>query len=225
MRRSPRVLLAWSAALVIALTTAHIVSGDLATLHRRAASLGPIRRVVVAAHDLALGQSVSAADVRTEPRYAREIPSEAVTDVGKAIGRVVAVPVLRDSIVFGAHLARPDRTGLDGVVPAGDRAVHVVPKDGFRPPRGTIVDVLAAFDPSAVTVAGAGNAAVVVAQAALVVDVDHDASGDTSNDAGAGVTMVVTENEARVIAFAAATADLTLAVDPPESACCRGSAR
>jgi hypothetical protein len=35
------------------------------------------------------------------------------------------------------------------------------------------------------------------------------------------VTLLVTEAEARAIAFAAATADLTLAVTPPESACCR----
>ena len=52
MRRSPRVLLAWLAALVVALTTARVVGGDLAALHRRAASLGPLRSVVVAAHDL-----------------------------------------------------------------------------------------------------------------------------------------------------------------------------
>ena len=32
------------------------------------------------------------------------------------------------------------------------------------------------------------------------------------------VTLLVTEAEARAIAFAAATADLTLAVTPPESA-------
>jgi pilus assembly protein CpaB len=223
MRRSPRVLLAWSAALIIALATAHIVSGDLATLHRRAASLGPIRRIVVAAHDLELGQAVSAHDLRTEPRYEHEIPQEAIIDPRDAVGRVVAVPVLRDAIVFTSHLARSDRTGLDAVVPPGDRAVHVVPKDGFRPPRGTVVDVLAAFDPTAVTVAGAGNAAVVVASAAQVIAVDGSASSGGPNDANAGVTVVVTETEARVIAFAAASADLTLAVDPPEAACCRRS--
>jgi Flp pilus assembly protein CpaB len=220
MRRTPRVLLAWSAALVVALTTAHVVGGDLAALHRRAASLGPLRRIVVATHDLELGQSVAARDLRTESRYAREIPRAALTDPRAAIGHVVIVPVLRDAVLFGAHLARSDRTGLDAVVPPGDRAVRVVPKDGFRPPRGTVVDVLAAFDPSVVTVEGGGNAAVVVARAARVITAD---SPDTDGGAGgtsSGVTVVVTEAEARVIAFAAATADLTLAVDPPESACC-----
>jgi len=223
MRRSPRVLLAWSAALVIALTTAHIVSGDLATLHRRAATLGPMQHVVVAARDLELGQTVSARDLRTEPRYAHEIPPVAVTDPRDAIGRVVIVPVLRDAILFTSHLARSDRNALDAVVPVGHRAVHVVPKDGFRPPRGTVVDVLAAFDPTAVTVTGVGSSAVVVAEAARVIAVDSSSTGGGTSDANAGVTVLVTEPEARVIAFAAASADLTLAVDPPESACCRAA--
>ncbi len=219
MRRSPRVVLAWSAALIVALTTARVVGGDLAALHRRAATLGPQHGIVVASHDLELGQAVTASDLHTESRYARDIPREAVKDLRAIVGRIVVVPVLRNAIVFADHLAPADRTGLTAVVPFGSRAVHVVPKDGFRPPRGTVVDVLAAFDPSAVTVEGAGNAAVVVAGAARVLALDDDSSdGDT--DGNAGVTLLVTEPEARVIAFAAATADLTLVVDPPESACC-----
>jgi Flp pilus assembly protein CpaB len=220
MRRSPRVLLAWSAALIVALTTAHVVSSDLATLHRRASSLGALRSVVVAAHDLELGQSVAARDLRTEPRYANQIPHQALTDPNDAIGRVVVVPVLRDAIVFTPHLARSRRNGLDAIVPRGDRAVHVVPNDGFRPARGTLVDVLAAFDPSAVTVEGAGDGAVVVAGAALVIAVDDNSSERGSAPAVAGVTLIVTEAEARVIALAASTADLTLAIAPPEAACC-----
>ncbi len=224
MRRTPRVLLAWSAALIVALTTAHVVGGDLAALHRRAATLGPIRRIVVATHDLELGQTVVARDLRTESHYAREIPSEALTEPSDAVGHVVVVPVLRDAILFAAHLARSDRTGLDAVIPSGDRAVRVVPKDGFRPPRGAVVDVLAAFDPSVVTVDGAGNAAVVVAQAARVIAIDSRDTDGGSGSNNTGVTVVVTEAEARVIAFAAASADLTLAVAPPESACCQSGA-
>jgi Flp pilus assembly protein CpaB len=225
MRRSPRVWLMWFAALAVALTTARVVGGDLATLRRRAATLGTPRSVVVARHDLALGQTVTAHDLRIEHRYASEIPQEAVTDPGRAVGRVVVVPVLRDAIVFAQHLAPADRSGLGAVVPVGDRAVHVTPKNGFQPPRGSIVDVLAAFDPTAVTVKGAGDAAVVVASGARVLAVDGGA--DNSDDAGsnAGVTLLVTDTEARVLAFAAATGDLSFAVDPPESACCRGSAR
>jgi len=207
------------AAIVVALTTARFVGGDLATLHRRAASLGALRAVVVATHDLELGQVVSTRDVRTESRYASEIPRDAITDAGAVRGKVVAVPVLRGSIVFTRHLAAENRSGLDGVVPVGDRAVHVSPKDGFRPSPGAVVDVLAAFDPTAVTVVGGGDAAVVVANGARVLAVDttsSSGSGDTS--ASTGVTLLVTDTEARAIAFAAANADLTLAIAPPESA-------
>jgi Flp pilus assembly protein CpaB len=225
MRRSPRVWLAWSATVVVALTTARVVSGDLATLHQRAASLGPRHAVVVADHDLVLGQTITSHDVHSETRYASEIPREALSDPQRAVGRVVVVPLLGDAIVFAHHLAPADRTGLDGVIPLGDRAVHVNPKDGFLPPVGAIVDVLAAFDPSVVTVQGAAHAAVVVASGARVLTADGSAGKAGNDGADTGVTLLVTDTEARVIAFAAASADLTLAIAPPESACCAGSGR
>jgi Flp pilus assembly protein CpaB len=215
MRRSPRVAFAWLATLVVALTTARVVGGDLAALHRRAATLGPQRRVVVAARDLDIGQTITAHDLTTEARYEKEIPAEALTDEDAVIGRVVRVPVLRHAFVFAAHLAPADRSGADGVVAVGQRAVHVTPADGFRPPRGTIVDVLAAFDPTAVVVEGARTSAVIVASGARVLAVDDRGSIDDTN---AGVTLLVTDSEARVLAFAAANGDLTLAIAPPESA-------
>jgi Flp pilus assembly protein CpaB len=220
VRRSPRVFLAWFAAIVVALTTARVVGGDLATLHRRAASLGPQVSVIVATHDLALGQTIAAGDVRREPRYRSQTPHEALRRSSSAVGRVVIVPVLRDGMLFTGHVASARRSGLDAVIPRGERAVHLTPKDGFRPARGSVVDVLAAFDPSVVEVDGPADAAVIVASGARVIAVDDSSSGsaDTSE---AGVTLLVTEAEARAIAFASATADLTLAVTPPESACCR----
>jgi Flp pilus assembly protein CpaB len=214
MRHSPRVLFAWFATVAVALTTARVVGGDLATLHRRAATLGPRRPMVVAVHDLAVGQTVRTSDVAIETRYASEVPHDALTGARAAIGRVVVVPVLAHAALFARHLAPADRTGLDAVVPDGDRAVHVTPADGFRPPRGTVVDVLAAFDPTAVVVDGARGSAVVVASAARVLAVDN---GD-GTDEHAGVTLLVTESEARVLAFAAANGDLTLAIAPPEAA-------
>ena len=66
MRRSPRVVLAWLATLVVALTTARVVGGDLATLHRRAATLGPQRhgRSWPPATST-LGQTITARDLAT----------------------------------------------------------------------------------------------------------------------------------------------------------------
>jgi Flp pilus assembly protein CpaB len=123
-------------------------------------------------------------------------------------------------MLFAGHVAPAARSGLDAVIPRGERAVHITPKDGFRPARGSVVDVLAAFDPSVVAVDGPADAAVVVASGARVLAVDDSSSG-SADASEAGVTLLVTEAEARAIAFASATADLTLAVTPPESACCR----
>ncbi len=215
MRRSPRVVFAWLATLAVALTTARVVGGDLATLHRRAATLGPQRHVVVAAHDLDTGQTITARDLTTEVRYENQIPREALTDSDAAIGRVLRVPVLRNAVLFAQHLAPADRSGVDGVVPVGSRAVHITPADGFRPPLGAIVDVLAAFDPTAVIVDGPRTSAVIVASGAQVLAVDER---DPADDVSSGVTLLVTESEARVVAFSAANGDLTLAVAPPESA-------
>jgi Flp pilus assembly protein CpaB len=220
VRRSPRVMLAWFAAVVVALTTARVVSGDLAALHRRAASLGPQVSVMVARHDLELGQTISARDVRRESRYRSQTPREAIRVAAGAVGRVVIVPVLRDAMLFTGHVAPASRTGLDAVIPRGERAVHVTPHDGFRPARGSVVDVLAAFDPTVVAVDGPADAAVVVADGAHVLAVDDASTSGEGDVSYAGVTLLVTEAEARAIAFAAATADLTLAVTPPESACC-----
>src|SRR5262249_21385916 len=127
------------------------------------------------------------------------IPRDALTESRSAVGRVVAVPVLAHAVVFARHLAPNDRTGLDGVVPDGDRAVHVTPADGFSPPRGATVDVLAAFDPTAVIVDNARGSAVVVASGARVLAVD----GTDHETDNTGVTLLVTESEARVLAFAA----------------------
>jgi len=214
MRRSPRSLLAWSAALLVALITIVVVFSDLATLHRRARDFGAPRPVLVAAHDLPLGATLGASDVRKISRYAAATPANAVVDVDDAIGRVVAVPVLAGSVLLEPHLTERDRDGLSGLVPFGYRAVRIRPDDGLRPPVGAVVDALVALDPTL----SDRREGQIVARAArvLAVEADDDALAD-----GAGVTLLVTEDEARGLAFAAANGVLTLALAPPEDACCR----
>jgi Flp pilus assembly protein CpaB len=151
--------------------------------------------VVVAARDLELGAKVVASDLDTVTRSESEIPPDAVGAGRDAIGRVVAVPVLEGSVVFAGHLAPADRDGLDGLVAAGSRAVRIQPADGLQPPIGAVVDVLVALDPA---YGGGGRAGI----------------------AAAGVTLLVTEEEARELAFATANGVVTLALAPPEAACC-----
>jgi Flp pilus assembly protein CpaB len=209
VRRSPRALAAWAAAVVVALVTANVVATDLATLHRRAASLGPRQAAVVAATDLPLGATVRAADLKLVTMYASTIPHGAMQRRSDAVGRVVAVPVLRDAILSTRHLTAARRNGLDGLVPDGSRAVRIPTDDGLRPERGDVVDVLVSLDPSLVARAGGGEGSVTIAHAARVL------VGDSH-----GVTLLVTEQEAHAIAFSVANGTLMLALAPPEAACC-----
>jgi Flp pilus assembly protein CpaB len=214
MRRSPRSVLAWSAALVVVIVTAVVVFGDLSRLHRRARDLGDPHTVFVAAHDLPLGATLGANDLEGISRYASMIPDQAIVDPDDALGRIVAVPVVAGSVVRAAHLTDRDRGGVSGLVPVGYRAVRVRPEDGLRPPAGTVVDVLVALDPTL----SDRTEANVVAHAARVLSVEPD---DGATVDGTGVTLLVTEDEARELAFAAANGVLTLALAPPEDACCR----
>jgi Flp pilus assembly protein CpaB len=198
---------------VVAVVTASIVFGDLATLHRRANSLGPLREVLVAAHDVPLGTTLGANDVRVVSRYASTIPEHAVLRRDDAVRRVVAVPMLAGSVVLEGNLTAANRRGLEGLVPLGSRAVRIRTDDGMQPPVGAVVDVLAALDP---TISETGRADV-VARAARVLAVDE--SDDARAD-GVGVTVLVTDAEAGGLAFAAANGVLTLALAPPEDACC-----
>src|SRR5262245_55615599 len=136
MRRSPRSIAALLAAMVVAVVTASIVFGDLATLHRRADSLGPLRDVIVAAHDVPLGTTLGANDVRVVSRYASTIPERAILRRDDAVRRVVAVPLLAGAVVLEANLTDANRRGLEGLVRPGSRAIRIRTDDGLRPPVG-----------------------------------------------------------------------------------------
>jgi Flp pilus assembly protein CpaB len=219
VRRSPRAVAAWIAAVAVALVTARVVATDLATLHRRAADLGPQRGVVVAARDLALGATIARDDVDVVRMYASTIPRGAVLDVDDAVGRVVVVPVLRDAAVLRGHLATAGRAATAALVPDGTRAVRVPTADGLRPRPGDVVDVLVALDPSVENVT---DGAITVARAARVLATDEESSAVAGAEGGGGpgVTLLVTEREAHAVAFAAANGVLMLALAPPEAACC-----
>jgi Flp pilus assembly protein CpaB len=206
-------MVALGAAVLVSIVTATIVFGDLTRLHRRAESLGPLRTVLIATRDIPLGATLGAKDVEETSRYASTIPENAVTTRRRAVGRVVAVPVLKGAALLAPNLAPAARTGADGLVPIGYRAVRVQPEDGLKPPLGAVVDVLASLDPTVVEHTGAD----LVARGARVLAVD---TATEASSEGVGVTVLVTEDEARELAFAAANGVLTLALAPPEDACC-----
>jgi len=221
LRRSPRALLLWAGAGVVAIATALLVGTDLATLHRRAGALGPEVEVAVATRDLPVGTTIDTGDVRTRRVHRSQLPTGVVAP-GAVDGRVVAVPVLRDGFVAEGNLAPRDRTGLDGVVPPGMRVVRVV-FTGTAPSQlqpGTAVDVLATFDVgAAVDPEGVAYAepTVVVARGALVLAADDEVAGDTAAG-GAAVTLLLTEDEALAVSYASAAGIVMVALVPPEEA-------
>ncbi len=203
-----RRLILCIAAAVLALGTAKAVAGDLATLHRRAERLGPATPVVVAARDLLLGATLESGDLVV--RYLHEPPAGAVEALRAATGRVVAVPVLAGSPVLQRHLAPLGRSGLAAVVPPGMRAVRVHVEPEWRLPAGSVVDVLAGGDPAGLL--PGGEPARTVAEGAIVL-----------SGAAKEVTLLVSVEGARRLASAAAAGPLTLALAPPEDACCKTS--
>jgi Flp pilus assembly protein CpaB len=219
-RRSPRAVLLWLGAVLVAVVTAALVATDLAALHRRAHSLGSPRPVAVARRDLPTGSTIDRDDITARTVHRSQLPSGALSP-DAASGRVVAVPVVRGAFVVTGNVAPRGRTGLDGAIPPGMRALRIVAPDALRPPVGSSVDVLVTFESSD---AAAGGAPTVVAGRGVLVLGTDDApaavetrAGDR-NAAGIGVTLLVTEEDAPRLAFAAAAGVVTLALVPPEDA-------
>jgi Flp pilus assembly protein CpaB len=211
LRRSPRTMLAWAAAAVVAVVTATTVVSLLASLQHQDEAYGALHQVAVAARDLPVGTRVTPADL-TRRRMRGEAPeSDALTERA-AIGRVVRVPLLRGATITARHLAAAGRSGLGGVLPAGRRAVRLVVEHGLRPAAGDLVDVLATFDPE--TLGDNGDPTIVVAPAVTVLSVDTD---DTGGDTVA-VTVLVSPHQSTRLAFAAAAGTISLALAPPEAA-------
>jgi Flp pilus assembly protein CpaB len=186
-------------------------------LHRRAAGLGPERDVAVANRDLPVGATVGAHDVSTRRIYRSQLPHGVLENAGTAIGRVVAVGVLRGQFVTDRNVAPRRRTGLDGVVPKGMRAMRVVVTDALRPRAGAGVDVLASYDPSATQASGA-DTTVLVAESVLVLGTDSRAASGNGRAGAFGVTLLVDPDQARDLADAQANGVMTLALVPPEDA-------
>ena len=210
--RSPRALVLWSAAALVAVVTATVVASDLASLHRRASDFGAEVRAVVATRDLAVGTQLRASDLRSRPVHRSQLPAGALTDRAATRGRVIVVPVVRGNFVVARNLAARDRTGIDGVLPAGTRAIRVDVTNAAVARVGASVDVIATY-------AGDGSRdaqTVVAASGALVLATDHGNGG--TGRSGEGVVLLVGIQEAYDLADAQANGVLAMALVPPEEA-------
>ena len=227
MRRSPRVLLAWSAALVVALTTARVVGGDLATLHRRASSLGPRRtrrRRRPRSRDRPV--AIAARDVRTETALRERDPARGAHRSGaRGRARRRRAGAARRGRVRGHRRAgRPHR--------ARRRRPGRRPRRARRPRRtasGRRAARSSTCSPRSirrvVTVEGAGNAAVVVASGARVLAVDGAGDDASYDDTRRGRHAARHRDRGARDRVRGGVGELTLAIAPPESACCPQAGR
>ncbi|MFO7591651.1 MAG: Flp pilus assembly protein CpaB [Acidimicrobiia bacterium] len=215
--RAPRAVALWSAAVAVAAGTAILVASDLATLHRRASTFGPERAVVVAAQRLHLGTVLDRSDLRVRRVHASQLPPGVLARTRDVVGRVVTVPLVRGGFVADENLAPRARTGIDGALPVGTRAMRVTVDDALRPPRGAAIDILATTDIGlGPTDELDGLSSTVVAAGVQVLHVE--AARESDGRSGLGVTVLVSPRQSRDLASAAARGVLTIALVPPEEA-------
>lgn len=217
LRRSS--LLFWSATLAVAGATGLFVSHQVGEASARAARLGGLRDVPVAAWPLAAGRILRAGDV-----VVRRLPAAALPDgviARSPTGRLTLVPLVAGEVLLASKLAPDGMRGVAALLPAGMRALAVpVDPAALALERGHHVDVLATFDidpggdiepggdagsappgDPAPAGAGAGAPTFPVAVNALVLEAGEEA-----------VTIAVTRGEAPRVAFAIARGTVTLAL-------------
>ena len=199
----------WIAVAAVAVVTALAVSQLVGRAQAEAARYGSQRTVVVATHDVALGEEVGPGNVVIRRLPAALVPPGAIRDPAESHGRTVVVALFEGEPVLRRHLAPWGRHGVAALLPPGTRGITVAAgATAVRLARGDSVDVLATFDPAA---AQGQEPTFPVATAAPVVDVRSES-----------VTVAVGPEEAKRVAFALTHGTVTLAVT---AATTRGGSR
>lgn len=147
--------------------------------------------VVVAAHDLPLGATVAAQDLRVERRPESQRPGEALLSVDEATGRVTSGRVTAGEVLTAARFRGPSQLGG---LPAGQVAVSVpLLDDGILGSVrvGDLVEVLAP---------GSGDP---VTPGARVLGLDRPGGGVLGDEGSTGrVVLALSGDEARRVAAA-----------------------
>lgn len=196
LNRSPFAF--WIGVGGLAALTGLAVSHGLAQARAGAALYGAPRPVVVAVRGVQPGAVLTSADVTTRAAPAALVPPGAVEKRSEAEGRTVVVAVFAGEAVLRPHLAPSGRRGLAALLPAGRQAVAVpTTSGGLRLRKGDVVDVLATLDPPP----PGEDPTFAVAREAIVLDLS-----------GESVTVAVSPDEARRVAFALAKGAVSLAV-------------
>lgn len=164
--------------------------------------------VLVAAHDLAAGLTISGADLRSALRTTSQLPDGALTAHRDAVGRVVSSSVRRGEIITDRRVLGPGLSaGLGpGMVASPVRLMDLEVTALLRP--GDRVDILAASE--------GANVASVIAAHVLVLAVPLASSDDGTVAQPLGLVVVAVDQEtAGRLAAAAASSTLTATLLPP----------
>lgn len=109
-------------------------------------------KVVITAHDIALGAVLKAGDLAQVEVPVEMVPSTAIRDMEQVVGRITKIPLVAGEMVMPHHLADPTNKNHDlAFVLGDDQVLMAFPIDDLMTQlnilqRGDVVDILASLD-------------------------------------------------------------------------------
>src|SRR4051812_38490447 len=180
----------------------------------------PSRVVVVATKDLGVGTMVADGDVTRMEVPIAAIPSGALTDPNKVIGRGVVAAMSRNELIQDSKLAAERAgAGLPAMIPKNMRAVSVQVNDvisvaGFVVP-GTRVDVLLTGTPSKVGNNDVMTTTVLENVEVLAAGQKIEPNGDGKPEKVPVITLLVSPEDAQRLTLANSEGKIQLTLRNP----------
>jgi len=174
--------------------------------------------VVVAAHDLQVGEKIEDNDVKLVRFPADEIPPNVFRLLKSAIGRGVVLPITKGEFILPTKVAGENAgSGLPALIPPGMRAVSVrvneiVAVAGFVLP-GTRVDVLLTGNPTGANEPQTTTVLENVAVIATGQRLEHNAAGDPQS--APVITLLVSPDDAQRLTLASSQGHIQLSLRNP----------
>ncbi len=214
-----RLLLVGVIALIIAGAVSLKIVGIVRSSMATAAASAP--HVVVATHDLDVGQQLADPDLKLVAMPATSIPQGAFRDTKELVGRGVVLPMQANEIVLNTKIAGSDeKAGLPALIKPGMRAVSVKVNDvvsvaGFVVP-GTHVDVIVTGAPTNTSdLANVTTTTVLQNVTVLAAGKKLQRDNDGKPQDVPVITLLVSPSDAQLLTLASAEGRIQLALRNP----------
>jgi len=174
--------------------------------------------VVVATHDMQVGDKIQDTDVKLVRFPADEIPPNVFRLTKSAVGRGVVLPITKGEFILPTKVAAENAgSGLPSLIPPGMRAVSVrvneiVAVAGFVLP-GTRVDVLLTGNPAGASEAQTTTVLENVAVIATGQRLERNSTGDPQT--APVITLLVSPDDAQRLTLASTQGHIQLALRNP----------